>query len=95
MHCLPIQAGVSMLAVVGRKKSLERTNMNDLMIRETIAGRSSVSDSQLNTRNQSNQLIAEPDTFYFVNRAHAGLEDECDLESWIYRPESAWGLYIC
>ena len=32
----------------------------------------------------------------FVNRAHAGLEDdECDLdlESWIYRLESVWGLY--
>jgi hypothetical protein len=50
-----------------------------------------VSVSQLNTCNQSNQLLAEPDAFYFVNRAHAGMEDECDLESWIYRPESAWG----
>jgi hypothetical protein len=37
------------------------------------------------------QLLAELDTFYFVNRAHAGLEDdECDLDSWIYRPESAY-----
>ena len=38
-------------------------------------------------------LLAEPDAFYFVNRTHAGMEDECDLESWIYRLESAWGLY--
>jgi hypothetical protein len=30
----------------------------------------------------------------FINRAHAGLEDdECDLESWIYRLESVLGLY--
>jgi hypothetical protein len=63
------------------------------MIWESITGRSSVSVSQLNTCNRSNQLLAEPDAFYFVNRAHAGMEDECDLESWIYRPESAWGLY--
>jgi hypothetical protein len=64
------------------------------MIWETITGRSSVSVSQLNTcnqSNQSNQLLAEPDAFYFVNRAHAGMEDECDLESWIYRPGISLG----
>ena len=64
------------------------------MIWETITGRSSVSVSQLNTcnqSNQSNQLLAEPDAFYFVNRAHARMEDECDLESWIYRPGISLG----
>ena len=40
------------------------------------------------------RYIMRSDLNYFVNRAHAGLEDdECDLESWIYRLESAWGLY--
>ena len=59
------------------------------------AGQSSVSDSQFNTRNKLNQLLAEPwyimrsNLNYFVNRAHAELEND----EWIYRPEPAWGLY--
>jgi hypothetical protein len=72
-----------------RKKNLEPADMNNLSLdlrNHGWAGQSSVSDSQFNTHNKLNQLLAEPwyimrsNLNYFVNRAHAGLEnDECDL----------------
>ena len=35
------------------------------------------------------RYIMKSDLKYFVNQAHAWLEDdECDLESWVYRLES-------
>ena len=62
------------------KKNLERADMNNLSLdlrNHSWAGQSSVSDSQFNTRNKLNQLLAEPlyimrwNLNYFVNRAHA------------------------
>jgi len=76
----------------------ERTNMNDFM---TLSKKPLVDEALfwiLGSTHASSQidysLHYEIVSKLFINRAHARLEDdECDLESWIYRPESVWGLY--
>ena len=83
-----------------RKKNRERTNMNDLM---TLSKKPLLDEALfriLGSTHASSQidysLHYEIVSKLFVNRVHAGLEDDkcdLDLESWIYRLESVWGLY--
>lgn len=73
-----------------QENNRERTNMNDLM---TLSKKPLLDEALfriLGSTHASSQidysLHYEIVSKLFINRAHAGLEDDgCDLESWIYR----------